>query len=63
MAERDEWIALRDTNGKLQARYNPRTRKLLIGERRQTTEHDLSRYHKDNAPRQPYLQRENIMLE
>ena len=39
-----DWVNLRNEQGRVQARYNRRTGKLVIVERGVTTEHDLRKF-------------------
>lgn len=39
-----DWVNLRDARGRVQARYNPRLRLLVIQDRRIKTLHDLSKH-------------------
>jgi len=56
-------IELRNAKGHLQARLDLNTMKLIIRDRRETTEHDLSRYFCiENARQQTPLQTQDIVL-
>lgn len=39
-----EWVDLRDQNGRLQARYHPGLKLLIIQDKKVRTPHDLRRY-------------------
>lgn len=55
-------VELRDAHGQLQARLDLRTLKLIIRDRKKTTEHDLSRYLSELTKEQASLQVQNIVL-
>lgn len=62
MGDRREWVQLRDAHNRLQAEYNPVTNRLIIRNRGESTEHDLSRYRNTELPL-VHLQESKIVLQ